>query len=102
MILIVYVLQAKALYTKISNETDNLRNLWVAKLNLKGKSEMVSPEDLRAYERINEKVNAESQFNQVATINLSHNAVIHHLVSARVKQTKNSWTTVQQSFGNSA
>ncbi len=54
------IVQAKALYTKISNEADNLRNLWVAKLNLKGKLEMASPEDLRAYERINEKVNADS------------------------------------------
>lgn len=41
---------------KISTEADNLRNLWVAKLNLKGKLEMASPEDLRAYENIKEKV----------------------------------------------
>jgi hypothetical protein len=59
MTLNVYVVQAKGLYTKISNEADNLRNLWVAKLNLNGKLEMASPEDLRAYERINEKVNSE-------------------------------------------
>ena len=51
-----HLLQAKALFAKISTEADNLRNLWVAKLNLKGKLEIASPEDLRAYDSIKEKV----------------------------------------------
>ena len=44
------VFQAKSLFKKISGEADNLRNLWVAKLNLQGKLEMASEEDLQAYE----------------------------------------------------
>lgn len=49
-------LQAKALFKKISSEADNLRNLWVVKLNLKGKVEMASPEELSAYESMKDEV----------------------------------------------
>ena len=51
-----YNIQAKALFMKISTEAENLRNLWVSKLNLQGKLEMASPEDLRTYENIKEEV----------------------------------------------
>ena len=51
-----YAIKAKALYMKITTEAENLRNLWVAKLNLQGKLEMASPEDLRAYENIKQEV----------------------------------------------
>lgn len=51
-----FCLQAKSLFKKISAEADNLRNLWAVKLNLKGKMEMASTEDLRVYESIKEEV----------------------------------------------
>ena len=50
------VLQAKSLFKKISNEADNLKCLWVAKLNLQGKQEVASEEDLQAYEMMKVEV----------------------------------------------
>ena len=44
------------MFKKISTEAENLRNLWVIKLDLKGKLEMASPEDFKAYESIKEEV----------------------------------------------
>ena len=49
-------LQAKSLFKKISNEADNLKSLWVAKLNLQGKQEVASEEDLQAYEMMKVEV----------------------------------------------
>ncbi len=48
--------QAKALYQKLQREADSLKGLWVAKLNLRGRAELASPEELRAYEVIRDKV----------------------------------------------
>ena len=50
------VLQAKSLFKKISSEADNLKSLWVAKLNLRGKQEVASEEDLQAYEMMKVEV----------------------------------------------
>ena len=48
--------QAKALFQKLTSESEGLKALWVARLNLKGKAEMASPEDLRTYEKAREEV----------------------------------------------
>ncbi len=44
------------MFQKLNNDTEGLKALWVARLNLKGKAEMATPEDLRAYEKANEEV----------------------------------------------
>lgn len=42
--------QAKQLYQKINQQTESLKGLWIAKLNLRGRTAMATPEDLRAFE----------------------------------------------------
>jgi hypothetical protein len=42
--------EVKSLYQKINNQTESLKGLWAAKLNLKGRSCLATPEDLAAYE----------------------------------------------------
>lgn len=42
--------QAKQLYQKINQQTESLKGLWIAKLNLRGRAAMATPEDLRAFE----------------------------------------------------
>ena len=42
--------QAKQLYQKINHQTESLKGLWIAKLNLRGRAAMATPEDLRAFE----------------------------------------------------
>ena len=44
------------MFHKLQNEADSLKELWVAKLNLQGRAELASPEQLREYETIKEKV----------------------------------------------
>ena len=50
-------MQAKALYQKLQRDAESLKGLWVAKLNLRGRAELASPGELRAYEVIRDKVN---------------------------------------------
>lgn len=42
--------QAKQLYQKINQQTESLKGLWIAKLNLRGRTAMATPEDLRTFE----------------------------------------------------
>lgn len=42
--------QAKQLYQKVNQQTESLKGLWIAKLNLRGRAAMATPEDLRAYD----------------------------------------------------
>lgn len=43
--------QAKQLYQKVNHQTESLKGLWIAKLNLRGRSAMATPEDLEAYDQ---------------------------------------------------
>lgn len=52
-------MQAKALYQHVTSQADSLKGFWIAKLNLKGKSDIASPEELQAYEAANEALKAE-------------------------------------------
>ena len=38
------------MYQKVANQTESLKGLWAAKLNLKGRAGMATPEDMAAYE----------------------------------------------------
>ncbi len=49
-------LQAKALYHKIGHQAETIKGMWVTQLNLKGKSELASPTDMREYEELKEEV----------------------------------------------
>lgn len=40
----------KQLYTKITGQAEALKGLWVAKLNLQGRSALATPADLQAYD----------------------------------------------------
>jgi hypothetical protein len=44
------------LYQKVNQQTESLRGLWVAKLNLRGRSAIASPEDLQLYENKRKEV----------------------------------------------
>jgi hypothetical protein len=39
------------MYSRISNQTESLKGLWAAKMNLKGKAALATDEDLASYER---------------------------------------------------
>ena len=43
-------LQTKQMYNRIANQTESLKGLWAAKMNLKGKASMATDEDLVSYE----------------------------------------------------
>jgi hypothetical protein len=45
-----YYLQTKQMYNRIANQTESLKGLWAAKMNLKGKASMATDEDLVSYE----------------------------------------------------
>ena len=51
-----YYLQVKQLYNKITGQAESLKGLWVAKLNLKGRSALATDEDLLAYEQKKQEV----------------------------------------------
>ena len=51
--------QAKALYQHVTSQADSLKEFWIAKLNLRGKSDIASPEELQAYEATNDSLKAE-------------------------------------------
>ena len=38
------------MYQRVANQTESLKGLWAAKLNLKGRVGMATPEDMAAYE----------------------------------------------------
>ena len=40
----------KSMYQKVANQTESLKGLWAAKLNLKGRTGMATEEDMAAYE----------------------------------------------------
>ena len=40
----------KQLYNKITGQAESLKGLWVAKLNLKGRSALATADDLHSYE----------------------------------------------------
>lgn len=42
--------EVKSLYQKVNNQTESLKGLWAAKLNLKGRSSLATQEDIAAYE----------------------------------------------------
>ena len=42
--------QVKQLYQKIATQAESLKGLWVAKLNLKGRSALATQEDLQDFE----------------------------------------------------
>ena len=42
--------EAKSLYQKVKAQAESLKGLWVAKLNLKGKSALATEEDMRKYD----------------------------------------------------
>ena len=44
------------MYQKVNQQTESLRGLWVAKLNLRGRSAIASPEDLQLYENKRKEV----------------------------------------------
>ena len=56
------------MYQKLSNQAENLKGLWVAKMNLKGRSALATEEDLEAYERKNEEVDTRLLIEIKATI----------------------------------
>ena len=43
--------QVKQIYQNISNQTDSLKGLWAAKLNLKGTAVLATDDDLESYDR---------------------------------------------------
>lgn len=45
-----FSLQTKQMYNRIANQTESLKGLWAAKMNLKGKASMATDEDLVSYE----------------------------------------------------
>ncbi|PIK35706.1 hypothetical protein BSL78_27462 [Apostichopus japonicus] len=51
--------EAKSLYQKLFNQSESLKGLWVAKLNLQGKAALASEEDLAAYEAKREQLEME-------------------------------------------
>ena len=51
--------EVKSLYQRIANQTESLKGLWAAKLNLKGRAGMATPEDMAAYETKLEELEAE-------------------------------------------
>ncbi len=52
------------MFQKLNRDAEGLKALWVARLNLKGRSDMASPEDLRAYEKANDDVRISLFFSQ--------------------------------------
>lgn len=48
--------QVKQLYQKIQSQAESLKGLWVAKLNLKGRSALATAEDLQEFERKRDEV----------------------------------------------
>ena len=44
------IFQVKQLYQKIQSQAESLKGLWVAKLNLKGRSALATQEDLQDFE----------------------------------------------------
>ena len=38
------------MYQRVANQTESLKGLWAAKLNLKGRAGMATPEDMAGYE----------------------------------------------------
>ena len=46
----------------MNQQTESLRGLWVAKLNLRGRSAIASPEDLQIYENRRKEVRISFRF----------------------------------------
>jgi hypothetical protein len=51
--------EVKSLYQKVADQTESLKRLWVAKLNLQGRSELATQQDLREYETRREQLEQE-------------------------------------------
>ena len=51
-----YYIQVKQLYNKITGQAESLKGLWIAKLNLKGRSALATDEDLLTYEQKKQEV----------------------------------------------
>lgn len=49
------------MYQRVANQTESLKGLWAAKMNLKGKAGMATPEDMSAYELRLEALEGELQ-----------------------------------------
>lgn len=47
------------MYTKVSNQTESLKGLWAAKLNLSGKSGAAKQEDFEAFDAMSDGLEAE-------------------------------------------
>ena len=43
--------QVKQMYNKVSGQTDSLKSLWAAKMNLKGTNVLLTEDDIAAYNR---------------------------------------------------
>ena len=52
----IFPFQVKQLYQKIQSQAESLKGLWVAKLNLKGRSALATAEDLQEFERKRDEV----------------------------------------------
>ena len=46
----------KALYQKVAGQAESLKGLWVAKLNLQGRSELATQQELNEYQTRREQV----------------------------------------------
>ena len=53
----IHSFQVKQLYNKVNGQAESLKGLWVAKLNLKDRSALATPEDLLAYDSKKQEVN---------------------------------------------
>lgn len=49
-IIYIFFNQVKQLYNKITGQAESLKGLWVAKLNLKGRSALATAMDLQSYD----------------------------------------------------
>lgn len=49
-------MQAKALFNQVNSEAESLKEMWATTLNLTGRTELASPEDLALYEQLKQKV----------------------------------------------
>ena len=56
------IYQVKQLYNKITGQAESLKGLWIAKLNLKGRSALATDEDLLEYERKKNEVSRKNYF----------------------------------------
>ena len=67
------------MYQKVSNQTDSLKGLWAAKLNLSGNGGRATPDDMAKYDQKLRDLEAELQRRK----ELGHK---YHIVMARVKE----------------